>query len=198
MLRSLFGRGKKRPPAAQLPGNTIRAAQVGDVLVVQGLALEYDHLYFVVENIHRYGGNRLSWFELEVADAEHRLWLEWQEEGDGLFITATDDRRPVTLEALGLTEADLITLDEEHSLGNNISVAGRRFFYRNSFEAFYFRNNQGQGQGFYLWDFLAEDEARSLSIVKYEGAPYEAHFSETLSPENVILYPGARPEQRKR
>ena len=127
MLRSLFGRGKKRPPAAQLPGNTIRAAQVGDVLVVQGLALEYDSLYFVVENIHRYGGNRLSWFELEVADAEHRLWLEWQEEGDGLFITATDDRRPVTLEALGLTEADLITLDEEHSLGNSISVEGRRF-----------------------------------------------------------------------
>lgn len=198
MLRSLFGRGKKRPPPAPVPGNTLRDAQVGDVVVVHGLSLEYDSLYFVVENIHRYGGSRVIWYELVVADADQRLWLEWLDEGGELFITATDDRRPVTLEALGLTEADLITLDEEHSIGNSITVAGRRFSYRNSFEAFYFRNNQGTGEGFYLWDFLSEDEDRSLSIVKYEGAPYEAHFSTVLSPENVTLYPGARPEQRNR
>ena len=198
MLRSLFGRGKRRPAVAPQPGNTIREAQVGDVVVVQGLALEYDDRYFVVEKVHRYGGNRIIWFELEVADGEQRLWLEWQDEGGELFITATDDRRPVTLAALELTEADLITLDEEHSIGNGISVEGRRFCYRNSFEAFYFRNNQGNGEGFYLWDFLAEDEERALSIVKYEGNPYEAHFSEVLAPDQVILYPGARPEQRKR
>lgn len=198
MLRSLFGRGKRRPAAVNAPGNTIREAQVGDVVVVQGLALEHDGRYFVVENIHRYGGNGNIWFELEVADAEQRLWLEWQDDGGELFVTASDNRRPVTLAGLGLTEGDLITLDEEHSIGNSISAEGRRFFYRNSFEAFYFRNNQGAGEGFYLWDFLAEDETRSLAVVKYQGAPYEAHFSEVLAPENVILYPGARPEQRKR
>ena len=199
MLRSLFGRGRKRPTDPNpVPGNTLRDAQVGDVLVVQGLALEYDSLYFVVENVHRYGGSRNIWYEVVAADAEHRLWLEWQDEGGDLFITATDDRRPVTLEALGLAEGDLITLDEEHSLGNSIMAEGQRFFYRNSFEAFYFRDNRGTGEGFYLWDFLSEDEIRSLSVVKYEGTPYEAHFSTVLSPDNVILYPGERTEQRKR
>ncbi len=200
MLRSLFGKGRKKPPLGNPgPGNTVRDARVGDVVMIQGLALEYDDAYFVVENVHRYGGNGIVWYELIVADANRRVWLEWSNDGAGLFITASDDRRPVGLAAIGLTEADLMRLDEEHSIDSAVTVAGQRFFYRNSFEAFYFPNNRpADGEGFYLWDFLSEDEQRTLAVSKFEGMPFEAHFSEILSPENVVLYPGERPEQRSR
>ncbi len=198
MLRSLFGKGKKRSPAPNLPAqDTVRDARVGDVVTVRGLALEYDDLYFVVERRHRYGGRGIIWYELVVADADHRVWLEWQDDDGELFITATDDRRPTTLDALGLSEADLITLDEQHSIGNHVTFEGRRYFYRNSFEAFYFQDNRAVGDGFYLWDFMAEDESRALAITKFEGMPYEAHFSEVILPEDVALYPGERPEHRR-
>ncbi len=198
MLRSLFGRGKKDRPGK--PAITsIRDARVGDVVVVQGLAPEYDNAYFVVDQLHRYGGNGMVWFEAVMADASRRIWLEWADDGQDLFITATDNRRPVGLETLGLTEADLMKFDEQHSIDRSVTITmdGRRYFYRNSFEAFYFRDNRpADGEGFYLWEFLSEDEERVLAITKFEGAPFEAHFSEIISPEGVTLYPGERPGQR--
>lgn len=194
MLRSLFGRGRKRPTTPSSSVETsLRDARVGDVLVIQGLALEYDDCYFVVENVHRYGGNRMTWYELVVADAESRIWLEWSEDGTDLFITATDDRRPVGLEGLGLSEDDLLSMDERRSIDRSITVDGLRYIYRNSFEAFYFRDNRPtDGEGFYMWEFLSEDESRTLAVTKFEGVPFEAHFSEIVPPENVHLYPGER------
>ena len=199
MLRSLFGRGRKRPaPSQSPPDNTLRAARAGDVVVVNGLSLEYDDVYFVVENLHRYGGNGLIWYELVMADGPNRLWLEWADEGGALFITASDNRRPLALESIGITEADLIKLDEEHSLANYVAGEEQNFFYRNSFEAFFFQDNRAVGEGFYLWDFMAEDETETLAITKFEGVPYAAYFSQVIPPENVLFYPGERPETRNR
>ena len=200
MLRSLFGRGKKRPdPSNSPPETTIRDSQVGDVVVIQGLALEYDDAYFVVENAHRYWGNGVTWHELVVADGDRRVWLEWSDDGTELFVTASDNRRPVSPEAIGLTEEDLMKLDEQHSIDSSVDIDGQRFFYRNSFEAFYFRDNRpDDGEGFYLWEFLSEDERKTLGVTKFEGMPFEAHFSEVIPPGNVTLYQGKRPEQRNR
>ena len=200
MLRSLFGRGKKRPASPSTPiESTIRDARVGDVVVVQGFALEYDDCYFVVENVHRYGGSGIAWYELVVADSENRLWIEWSEDDGGLHVTATDDRRPTGLEAIGLAESALMDMDSSRSIDRSVEIDGLRYIYRNSFEAFFFRNNRPtDGEGFYLWEFLAEDESRVLSITKFEGVPFEAHFAEIISSENVLLYPGERPEQRSR
>ena len=200
MLRSLFGKGKRRsnPPSTRVE-TSIRDARVGDVLVVQGLALEYDDCFFVVEELHRYGGSGIIWYEVVAADAEDRIWLEWSEDETGLFVTATDDRRPVGLEAIGMQESDLMALDEQRSIDRSITIDGLRFMYRNSFEAFYFRDNRPtDGEGFYMWEFLAEDESRILAITKFEGIPFEAHFSDIVTPENIHLYPGERPEQRSR
>ena len=200
MLRSLFGRGRRRPQGSGMPvETTIRDARPGDVVVIQGFRLEYDDCYFVVENVHRYGGNRIVWFELVMADGDNRIWLEWSNDGAGLFITATDDRRPVGLESVGITESDLMQMDEQRSIDKSIMVDGQRFVYRNSFEAFYFVDNRPtDGEGFYMWEFLSSDERRTLAITKFEGVPFEAHFSEIIPPENVHLYPGERPEQRNR
>lgn len=200
MLRSLFGKGRRRrEPVNQRIESSISDARVGDVVVIQGLALEYDDSYFVVEALHRYGGSGIIWHELVVADAENRVWLEWSEDESGLFVTATDDRRPVGLETIGLSENDLMAMDDRRSIDRSIVVDGLRFVYRNSFEAFFFRDNRPTGgEGFYMWEFLSEDEQRTLAITKFEGVPFEAHFSEIIPPENVHLYPGERPEQRNR
>ena len=109
-------------------------------------------------------------------------------------MTASDNRRPVGLSSIGLDEEDLLRLDEENSIDNYITVEGQRYTYRTSSEALYFKDNRGEveGEGFYLWEFMSEDELRVWSVSKWEGMPFEAYFSEVISPDSVSLYKGDR------
>ena len=198
MFRPLFGRKtKSRPsPSRNLSlSDSIKDARTGDVFTIQGLSLEYDDVYFFIEKIDRYENASGVWYEITGADGDNQVWVEWSQ-GDKLFVTATDNRRPVGLSSIGLTEAELIRLDEENSIDNFIDVEDERYFYRASSEAIYFKDNGGQGDGFYLWDFISEDERRVLSVTKWEGLPFESFFSEVISPDNVTLYKGDRPELR--
>ncbi len=198
MFRSLFGRKtKSRPsPSRNLSlSDSIKDARTGDVFTIQGLSLEYDDVYFFIEKIDRYENASGVWYEITGADGDNQVWVEWSQ-GDKLFVTATDNRRPVGLSSIGLTEAELIRLDEENSIDNFIDVEDERYFYRASSEAIYFKDNGGQGDGFYLWEFISEGDQRVLAITKWEGLPFESYFSEVISPENVILYKGDRPESR--
>ncbi len=198
MFRSLFGKrkGKRPAPSQNLSLNdSIKDARVGDVISIQGLSLEYDDIYFYLERIDRYESPGGAWHELSGVDGDNRVWIEWSE-GYELFVTASDNRRPVGLSSLGLSEEELIRLDEENSIDNYITVGDQRYRYRTSSEAIYFKDNRGEGEGFYLWDFMAEDERRVLSVSKWEGMPFEAFFSEVISPDSVTLYKGDRPEVR--
>ena len=198
MFRSLFGRKtKSRPsPSRNLSlSDSIKDARTGDVFTIQGLSLEYDDVYFFIEKIDRYENASGVWYEITGADGHNQVWVEWSQ-GDKLFVTATDNRRPVGLSSIGLTEEELIRLDEENSIDSFIDVEDERYFYRASSEAIYFKDNGGQGDGFYLWDFISEDERRVLSVTKWEGLPFESFFSEVISPDNVTLYKGDRPEIR--
>lgn len=198
MFRSLFGRKTKNRPSTSEDlslSDSIKDAKAGDVFTIQGLSLEYDDIYFFIEKIDRYETPAGGWYEITGADGDNHVWVEWSP-GDELFITATDDRSAVGISNLGITEDDLVRLDEENSIDNFIDVDDERYFYRTSSEAFYFKDNRGQGDGFYLWDFMSEDERRVLSITKWEGLPFESFFSEVISPDNVTLYKGDRPELR--
>ena len=196
MFKSLFGKKNKRVPASKNISETdsIRDASVGDVFLIQGLSLEYDDAYFFIEEIDRYETPSGEWYEVAGADGENKVWVEWSQ-GRELFITATDNRKPEGLSSIGITEEELMRVDEEHSIDNYITVDDQRYYYRNSSEAFYFRDNRGEGEGFYLWDFMSEDEHRVLSITKWEGIPFESFFGEVIPPDNVTIYKGERAGQ---
>ena len=192
MLRSLFGRGKKRrEPVGPPVDESIRAARVGDVMTFSGLSLEHDERLFYVERIHRYSSAADTWYEMLCADGDERLWLDWTD-GRELSVTITPDTGPSGLNATGLTEDDLIQLDEEHSIDNYVTIDKSNFYYRNSAEILFFRDNRGPGDGFYQWDFLSEDGGTTLTISKWEGRPFEVVFSEVFPPENITLYQGER------
>lgn len=192
MLRSIFGKGKKKVGGSS--GNasqddSIRAAKVGDVVSISGMRLEYDDLYFFIEKIDRYATDSETWYELLCVEGENQVWLDWSD-GYELAITATDDPDPVGLGSIGTTEDELIHLDEEHSIDNYIEVEGEKYFYRNSAEVLFYQDNRGPGEGFYNWDLVQEDGERVLSITKWEGKPFEATFSEVISPDRIVLYKG--------
>ena len=195
MLRSLFGRGRnRREPVAPAPDESIRSARVGDVLTISGYSVEYDDRLLFIERIHRYSSPSGTWYELLCVEGDARLWIDWTD-GHELAVTVTEDTGPSGLTATGLTEDDLIQLDEEHSIDNYVTIDGDNYYYRNSAEVLFFQDNRGPGDAFYQWDFLREQGDLALTITKWEGRPFEVVFSEPIAPESITLYQGERRSQ---
>ena len=192
MLRSLFGRGRnKREPVGPPVDESIRAARVGDVVTISGYSVEFDDRLFYIERLHRYTSAADTWYEMLCADGDTRLWVDWTD-GRELSVTITEDTGPNGLTATGLSEDDLIQLDEEHSIDNYVTIDGDNYHYRNSAEVLFFRDNRGTGEGFYQWDFLREQGDMALTISKWEGRPFEVVFSDVVDPDSITLYQGER------
>ena len=197
MFKSLFGKGKKQrtsQPSRPVLDDSIRNAEVGDEVALFGLTEGFDDVYrtierrdsFVVEQKNRYESDAGEWFEVIGEDGERRFWVEWAEE-DELFVTATTNKSSMGLAGVGLTEEKLIQMDEENSIDNHFTHEGTRYRYKNSQEAVYYEDEEGDGDGFYLWDFVSQEEKRVLSIVKWEGVPFQVFISEVVPPGKISV-----------
>ena len=206
MFRSLFGKGKKQrasQPARPVLDDSIRNAQVGDEVAIFGLTEGLDDVYrtierrdsFVVERKNQYESDAGEWFEVIGEDGERRFWVEWAEE-DELFVTATTNKRPMGLASVGLTEEKLIQMDEENSIDSHFTYEGTRYHYKNSQEVIYYEDEEGDGEGFYLWDFVSREEKRVLSVVKWEGVPFQVFISEVVPSEKISVLKGRTSENR--
>ena len=183
MLRSLFGKGKKKSSERTSADDSIRSASVGDVLFVPGLWDTGEDAYLIVERITKLESGYGESFELAVVDGERRASVEWSDH-DGLHISAVLQDKPMGLSAVGLDYDTLVQWDDHKSLENSFLYDGYRYFYRNSYEVLY---DEG-GRGFWLWEFVREDEEGGVSVVKMEGHPFEVYVSVYISPYVVTVY----------
>ena len=187
MLRSLFRR-KKKPSGEEPADDSIRAARVGDIVFIPGFWDTGDDAYLIVEEISRlesaYGESR----EVTGVDGERHATLEWTEDG-GLHISATTQERPLGLSAVGLDYDTLVEWDEHKSIENSVEYEGRRYFYRNSYEVLRFKGASEEAEGgFWIWEFISDDEEGAVTVVKWEGLPFEVYASVSVSPHLVTVY----------
>ena len=187
MLRSLFGRKKRDKPADLPADDSIRSARVGDVLFVPAMWDDGEDAYLIINQISRlesaYGESR----EIQGEDGDRKATIEWSEEHDGsLHISLVLNDKPIGLSAIGVDEDTIIEWDAAKSLENRIEYNGNRYFYRNSYEAMYHRGDESEG--FWVWDFPREDEGGAITVVKWEGLPFEVYESVALSPHLVSVY----------
>jgi len=187
LFGSLFGKKKKKPPSSDSLVDSIKDIVVGDVFTIADLSIEYEDSYFIIEKINRYSSVGGDWYEFEGVDGDQKIWLYWSDQG-GLFTTVMLDDRPLGLSSLGLDSDELFRIDEEESIDNYVTIEAVQYYYRHSAEAYYYQDNKGNGDGFYLWDFASEDGSRMLSIDKWEGLPFQGHFTEVVPPESVTAY----------
>ena len=186
MLGGLFGKRKKKP-LPQPSDETIRSAGPGDVVVIQGFSPTYEDAYFLIDRVGTYDGSSGRWHELIAADGDRRVAIEWSE-GDGLFITVTEQGSARGIESVGLTYDELIRMDKEESLDNAFSHEGVRYEYRNSYEAHSSAQDGDDGEWFYIWEFAGDDGESLLTVVKSEGMPFEVYTPVVVSPEIVSVY----------
>ena len=183
MLRSLFGKGRKKPSGEVPSDDSIRSARIGDVVFIPGLWETGEDGYLLVERITKLESGYGESFELSVVDGERRASVEWSDH-DGLHVSAVLQDRPIGLSAVGLDYDTLVAWDEHKSLENSIEFDGHRYYYRNSYEVRYNEDDEG----FWLWEFVREDEEGGVSVVKWEGLPFEVYVSIAVSPHVVTVY----------
>lgn len=199
MFRSLFGRGKKRRGRGgdAPPDDSIRSARVGDVVFIPGMWETGEDAYLVVERVNRLKSAFGEARELETADGARRASVEWSEDEDGLHVSVTPQGRAMGLSALGLDYDTLVAWDASQSIENSVRHDGRVYYYRNSYETLYYKGHDPDGkanddyddwEGFYVWEFGREDDGGSVTVVKWEGKPFEAYVSVAVPAHSVTVY----------
>ena len=157
------------------------------MVFIPGLWDTGEDAYLIVEQISRlesaFGESR----EIVGEDGERRATIEWSDH-DGLHISITCQDRPMGLSSVGLDYDTLVQWDDFKSLENSIEYEGHTYYYRNSCETMYFKGDDREGEGFYSWEFHREDDEGSITVVKWEGLPFEVYASAAVSPHLVTVY----------
>ena len=167
-------------------------AQKGDVIHYSDPDPERDDPFLVVQSTRRYTGPGFEWNAIVASNSQRTVSLEASDSENIPIITVNRGDGPFSLEALDIKENELITLDEEHTTKNRLLVKGTNYYYRNSFEAFQHPNDGGSENSFYMWDFIADDGAAAMAILKPEASPFQVYFSNIIDPEEIDLYPNER------
>ena len=189
MFKSLFGKKKRSGPKPGDPpmDDSIRSAGVGDVIVIPGFSPTLDDATFLVETKSRLESAFGKSYELVGVDGDRKVSIEWSE-GDELVISVTEYGETIPLSEIGADEDALVRWDDEKSTENSVEYQEEQYYFKNSYEVLYFKDEGSEGEGFYIWEFGTEDEQRGISVVKWEGLPFEVYASVTVSPDVVRVY----------
>lgn len=189
MFRSLFGKkkGRGRKPGEKPEDESIRSAGVGDVIVIPGFSPTLDDATFLVESKSRFETAFGKSYELVGVDGDRKVSIEWSE-GDELTISVTEYGETIPLSDIGADPDTLNRWDDLKSTENFVEYEEQLYYYKNSYEVVYFKDEGSEGEGFWMWDFSDEDEERGISVVKWEGLPFEVYTSVAVSPHEVRVY----------
>ena len=169
----MFFDHKPKPagPQPDLANLKVTDARVGDVLSVAGAAPDFSDLDFTVDRF-------------DQLEAGSRRWVELT----GSEVFGNFDGRRITLDELGLAEADLGEIDSRQNPSDFLDFEGKFWLYRFSREMGVFSQGNTTGRGFYAWQFQEQDGKRFLNIRKYEGEPLAAAIWTKIEPTDVTVY----------
>lgn len=181
---------RTRPPAPveNLAELSVAAAAVGDNISIRGAGDDYADLDFTVDRKNRYDSGH-EWFELSGRYNGRRIYVEVSED-DELEVTVDLGRVEIALGDLGLSEDDLIRMDETQDQSESFDYDGSTWRYKSSREIGYFKDDGAEREGYYSWDFQEQDGERILSVEKWEGEPFDVCLARRVNPDDVQVFPG--------
>ena len=191
LLILIFKKKKSRdlapPPVEDLANIRITDARVGDVISIHGAGENYDDLQFTVDSRNRYQYGDESSFELVGRYRGRKVFVECYED-DELEVTANLDGSEIRFQDLNLVEQDLIRFDEEQNPAKGIDFGGEHWSFEESHEIGFFRDGQGDGEGFYSWQFVSDDGRREFCVEKWEGEGFQALIVQRIDPDDCRVF----------
>ncbi|HYA16496.1 MAG TPA: hypothetical protein VEF06_03465 [Bryobacteraceae bacterium] len=180
-----------RKPAAQpdLANLKVTDARVGDVLSVQGAGEDFSDVDFTVDRLDVYEAGSRTWRVLSGSWRNRRVYLEIHNE-ESVLVMGNFDGSTITLDEMGLSEADMAEIDSRQNPSDFIDFEGKFWLYRFSREMGVFSAGHGTGRGFYAWQFAEQDGKRFLAIRKFQGEPFVANIWIKVEPGDVTVFRG--------
>jgi len=121
---------------------------------------------FKVTCKNRYEVGSYEWFELKLYSLSdgREIFLEWEYD-DKLELAIYD--RATTLKELGIDKRALMEYDDEEE--GEFIFEGKKFFYEDSDQAYFYEDMAGEKKSLYYWDFEDDDEEIFISIEQWDG-----------------------------
>ena len=190
LLFSIFKKPKGAKVAVvieeSLADLSIVDAQTGDVVTISGADEDYEDMNFTIDRKNRYEAGGDVWHELSGVSNHRRVFIECEDDdGPEVSIIRENDLK---IGDIGVTEDQLGKMDEEESRTNFVEFGGEKFFYTDSGEVTYFKNDGARGEGFYSWSFEDEAGDRKLFVEKFEGDPFAVGISEKIDPGRATVF----------
>jgi len=170
--------------SSSLANPTIKDARSGDTIILSGASENYEDVSFTVDRVNRYEVDSDSWYELSGLWSGKRIFLEWCEDDE--LEVGIQRKTGLGIEDIGITEEDLTRMDDQRSRSNFIEYDGQKWYYRESSEVGYFKDDGPEGEGFYMWQFESDDF--QLFVEKYEADPFDVGISEKINPSRIKVF----------
>lgn len=170
--------------SSSLANPTIKDARSGDTIILSGASENYEDVSFTVDRVNRYEVDSDSWYELSGLWGGKRIFLEWCEDDE--LEVGIQRKTGLGIEDIGITEEDLTRMDDQRSRSNFIEYDGQKWYYRESSEVGYFKDDGPEGEGFYMWQFESDDF--QLFVEKYEADPFDVGISEKINPSRIKVF----------
>lgn len=180
-----------RPAApVDLANLKITDARLRDTLSVAGAAADFSDVDFTIDRREVFQAGSRTWNELSGLWRDGRVYLEVHG-GPSPEVFGFFDGRRLTLDQLGLSEADLSQMDHRQNQADFFEFEGKCWMYRFSREVTVFTPERPAGRGFYCWRFGEQDGQRFLSVRKYPGEPFSATVWSRVQPADITVFRGA-------
>jgi hypothetical protein len=161
-------------------------ARTGDVVSIAGAGDNMSDLDFTADRTTWFQAGSHAWTEVSGPYRERRVTMRVANE-DELEVAIQNDPRKITIEDLGLTEADLADMDERQNTGDSFEFE-KMWFYRLSREVQAKRDDQPRAAGYYYWEFREQDGPGLLAIRKPEGEPFSVSLFKGIPAGDVTIY----------
>lgn len=190
-LMQLFKKKPTAPPAPAGPQQDLANlkptdARTGDVISIAGAGDNMSDLDFTADRTTWFQAGSHAWTEVSGPYRERRVTMRVANE-DEIEVAIQNDPRKLTIEDLGLSEADLADMDERQNTGDSFEFE-KLWLYRMSREVQAKRDDQPRAAGYYYWEFREQDGPGLLAIRKPEGEPFSVSLFTGIPAGDVTIY----------
>jgi hypothetical protein len=186
----MFFNHKAAEPQVDLANLKVTDARLGDVLSVAGAAEDFSDVDFTVDRCDQYEAGSRRWTALSGMFRNRRVFLEIHNE-ETVLVLGNFDGRTITLDELGLSEADMAEIDSRQNPTDFVDFESKFWLYRFSREMGVFSEGRDTGQGFYAWQFQEQDGKRFMAVRKFAGEPFAGNIWIKVEPADVTVFRGA-------
>ncbi len=191
-LMQLF---KKQPTAPAAPAGPQQDlanlkptdARTGDAISISGAGDGMTDLDFTADRTTWMQAGAHAWNEVSGPYRERRVTMRVTNDEE-IEVAINHDPRKITLEDLGLSEADLADMDERQNTADSFEFDNKVWLYRLSREVQAKRDDQPQAAGFYYWEFREQDGPGLMAVRKPESEPFSVSLFTGIPAGDVTIY----------